>query len=821
MASRLQPVAMIYRRTHAYRLKPGRHATWGVHGFLFVAIGLFLTLAATAHAAKLTLNDGRVLEGNVARLSKMAENPKATQPKEGVETRPIVLIDDHVRRIFVPFRQLQQVDEKSDLEQEEKFVFADQPVARTGETMMTVGNFIGVTPWDEYGRRTVQMMGARGAFAVIQGITELRPHWVKVEGLSRAGHNYIWDMRVATTTIPFEMLDKILAKRTDPKNIAQRLKVVRFYLQMERYKEAEEKLKSLIADFPNEKNQYGPTALRLRQAYARRILEEVKVRRESGQHALALSMLQNFPTEDVAGETLRAVRETIDGYKADYDRGSELLKQLDAHIAELKGQVAPNIVKAARDEINQELNLSTLNRMAAYTQFAADPTMQPDEKVALAISGWLVGAADATRRLPVAISLFETRNLVRRYMTESLKLTREEILASLRSQEGATPAYVAKLVSHMLPPLAPGEPLEGSPGLYQLEVEVLPGQPTIPYLVQLPPEYDPHRTYPAIITLHSAGSSPELQIDWWAGARLPESGLRQGHAARHGTIVIAPAWAKNQQRSYAYSVEEFAAVLNSLRDACRRFAIDPDRVFLSGHSMGGDAAWDIGLAHPDLFAGVIPITAVADKYVTIYWQNAKNLPVYLVTGELDGDKSSKNAAHLDRYMQHGYNVTVTQFQGRGHEHFADEILRLFDWMGRHRREPFPREIEVSTMRPWDNYFWWLGMANLPPKAMVDPDDWPPPINTRASPVKAQINAKNGVTVTTGAGETTIWFAPEMIDFNQPIRVSVNGKSLGAGSPPIQPDLTTLLEDVRIRADRQHPFWAKIEMPSGRVNGGNK
>ena len=52
-----------------------------------------------------------------------------------------------------------------------------------------------------------------------------------------------------------------------------------------------------------------------------------------------------------------------------------------------------------------------------------------------------------------------------------------------------------------------------------------------------------------------------------------------------------------------------------LRDACKRFSIDIDRVFLSGHSMGGDAAWDIGLAHPDLWAGVIPIVAAADKYV--------------------------------------------------------------------------------------------------------------------------------------------------------------------------------------------------------------
>ena len=72
-------------------------------------------------------------------------------------------------------------------------------------------------------------------------------------------------------------------------------------------------------------------------------------------------------------------------------------------------------------------------------------------------------------------------------------------------------------------------------------------------------------------------------------------------------------------------------MLASLRDACRRFAVDTDRVFLSGHSMGGDAAWDIGLAHPDLWAGVIPIVGrIADSYCTFYWENARNVPFYVV-----------------------------------------------------------------------------------------------------------------------------------------------------------------------------------------------
>ena len=108
---------------------------------------------------------------------------------------------------------------------------------------------------------------------------------------------------------------------------------------------------------------------------------------------------------------------------------------------------------------------------------------------------------------------------------------------------------------------------------------------------------------------------------------------------------------RRTSEKYGYTVREHALVLGCYRDACRRFAVDTDRVFLSGHSMGGDAAWDIGLAHPDLWAGVIPIVAKSDRFCTFYRKNAKNLPFYFVCGELDGNKMAKNANDLDHYLR--------------------------------------------------------------------------------------------------------------------------------------------------------------------------
>jgi hypothetical protein len=40
-------------------------------------------------------------------------------------------------------------------------------------------------------------------------------------------------------------------------------------------------------------------------------------------------------------------------------------------------------------------------------------------------------------------------------------------------------------------------------------------------------------------------------------------------------------------------------------------------------------------------------------------------------------------------------------------------------------------------------------------------------------------------------------------------VSFNGRE----TKDVQPDIAVMLEDVRVRSDRQHPFWARVDARS--------
>ena len=769
--------------------------------------------AGTLWATEVLMKDGRLLRGNLGKTSGLADMnflPDANSRKD----TPIVFLDDNLRRTFVSQQQIQEVRADSQVQVPEKFRVR-QPSKSTGARVATVGVFLRVRPFDEFGRRRITMDTVHGPLEFTQGITEITPEWTKVEGISP----YVWDMRIATSSIPRDILHKVLMRQIkNPKDIGEYQKVANFFLQAERFEEAREELEAALRLFPDNtevKARLEPTIRDLRQLSAKRVLRELKMRRDAGQHQLVLAMLRRFPADDVAGETLQAVRGMIQEYEALLARGKRAVQEIDALLAKVKDSDTRRALRPLRDEIAQDLSYDTLNRMATFLQNVNDPSVPTEDKLALAVSGWLLGPDAATTKLGTALSIARLRDMVRQYLNEPAKLNRVRIAHELPSEEAATPTMLAQMIAHMKPPYdLPAPVSKKMPGYYDLEVSILPREAPVHYLIQLPPDYNPYRRYPMIVTLHGASSTAENQINWWAG-EWGRAG-RTGQAGRIGYIVMAPEWAGEHQDTYRYTVREHTMVLGCYRDACRRFAVDTDRVFLSGHSMGGDAAWDMGLAHPDLWAGVIPIVAVADRFCAFYRRNAKNLPFYLVGGDLDDSRMSKNSTELDHYLRAGYNATVVEYQGRGHEHFSDENAAAGRLAG-----PLPSRFLPPRLRLRHDarrrLLFLVGGAGRhavedhgEPRGLAAAPRHPPHPSHRQNHRQQQ-----PLDPCRGRG-LTVWLAPGMFDFQHPISIVVNGRKMNNHSTNLAPNLETLLEDVRARGDRLHPFWAKFECSTGRL-----
>lgn len=781
-------------------------------------------------AEEIVLDDGRSYSGKLLILDGVAENPAAKAAPRNVDVKRIQMIDNGLTRTFVPKRRI--VDVRQPIAAGQVRLNIRQRIVKTGPRMGTVGPIIKVTPFDAFGRRTFSMKAntPRGRLDVIQGITEITPLWTKVESVlsapPRPGQvpikQIIWEMYVATSSIPRDTLSKVLHRAINKDKLHDRLEIVRLYIEADRYNDAKKELEQVIVDFPKQKG-FERQVLSLRQKTANRLLLEVTTRENAGQYKFAHKILTKFPTKNVAGAVLGQVKLRLDRYDKIGRSWIALRDYLDAHYTSLPAGEEKTRVEAVLKEIKAGLYMNNYDRLTTYrlkSDDAAVPVMDrlsPRKKLALAISGWLIGSDNAIDNLAEALSLYETRELVRKYLRSKEVFRHKDILRLLEKEEGATPRYVSLLLTHMKPPLDAGQP--DARGLHTHNVATVGAERNIDYLVSLPPEYDPHRRYPTIITLHGAGTTAEQQIDWWAGSvektkSTAKTGVktttvqRRGQATRHGYIVIAPKWGKVAQKDYEASAREHAAVLNTLRDAGRRFAIDTDRVYLSGHSMGGSAAWEIGVSHPDLWAGVMPIVADTSGMVKLYSQNAQLLPMYFIAGERDGTRMLDNARDLNRYLRKNYDTTVVEYRGRGHEHFHEDIHNLFDWMGRKKRDFYPSKFAAVGKRSWDNYYYWVEVSDMPAKLRL-------PAKT-----SGKINVtRDGVTVRSAARRVSIWLTPQLVDFDKNIRIKINGIRIAAPTPSV----SVMLEDVRTRGDRLHPFWARADswLDRARASGPKK
>lgn len=759
------------------------------------------------------LKSGLVLRGTVVEVPGVNQSAFALAASAENRSLPVWMIDDGLRRIYIHKNGM--VAESSVVEDLAQRIPIWQSVPLGGRTIGGMGPTLGVSDFNDYGQRVVTLRGIDGSpISLLQGITEINARYTQLDAL-RSTPTYQWQSRIATSAIPPDQLAALFARRIDRSDYGKRLEVVRLFIEAERFGEARAELESMVRDFPKEPRLATQLKV-LAQNQGMQLLQEAKLRRDAGQYDLALQILDNFPLAEVARTTGIEVQDTIDSIRGRVAGGGRLVEQLRGQIGQL-GEAYPQArLLAFADEIEAGLSPDSLARLNDYSQLGGVGDLPLENRVALAIGGWLLGPGSGLQNLTMAVSLIDVRDRVRGYLASPDPLERGQLLEELRQMEGGNADNVSRIVRWMAPPLELPDSArdEVDPDLYRM-TKTITGRDRGGYVVRLPPEYDPLRQYPCIVALHPIGATAESQIDYWSGPWQPESGMRMGQGARHGFVVVAPDWTRPGQLSYEATPREHAEVLAALRDAMRRVSIDSDRVFLVGMNDGGSAAWDIAQGHPDLWAGMINIGGDPSSYARHYSANLKRVPMRFVFGEIAGTPAPlvRMGDFLDRYMKADFDAMVITYRGRGPEHFYEEIHQHFDWMRlpTHRRGDPPKSIEAVTMRRGDQFFWWLEIDNLLDQIVIDPFLWDLADKPSAAEFSAGLGAENEIRVRRAPGRgIRVYLEPSMgIRLDQ--RVTVRHQNHKA-TVDFDGSVDFLLEDVRTRADRKRPFWTYATLP---------
>ncbi len=776
-------------------------------------VALFVT--APVVAGKVTMKNGTVLEGDVARVETLTNQPPR-KDAHAIRVTPFVLVESGHKRYFLHDRQRAELDPAQSLIPHDLFELPQKRSPRSLQ-VASVGLPLQTTPFDNHGRRTVTLETSAGRMPIVQGVTRLGPNYVTVEGITHS-----WWQGIATDAVPPEQLSAMLHSAIDEQNPDDRMAIARFYVQAGLYEAAATELQVIASDFSFLSDKIEELDRELRQLRANSLLSEIRRRQAVGQHALARYAAKTFPTElGFDADVLRQVETLREGYRTAREQGDEALVLLGELEAELEDEQRRAAVAALRSTIREQLNWETLGRLDAFLKLAGDEALSPEERLALAYSGWVVGSAKATTELTNALSLWRARYLVSEILRDPDPARHAELTSELRSLEGIGVTAIVDLIPFLPPWVETSNVVPGSVSVLETKDRVdgwgasdgetgLLSDTSAPvrYAVTLPTEYTPTRNYPLAVALRPAEWSIERTVEFWGIGRDASGQPAPGPAMNAGYIVIAPEYASEKQADYDYTARAHLAILAAIRDAKRRFAIDSDRVFVVGHGMGADATFDVACSHPDLFAGAVPISGLCRQHVKYYKQNAKHVPFYVINGSLDRDARAVNAGDLGWMMKHGHDVLYCEFIGRGYEYYREELPEVFAWMGRLRRATDPAAIEVNILRTCDDRFYWVTAEGIPQTLLVG-DVANPQGRTAPRPMRleGQITPGNSIRLSSAAKRYVLRLNGTLVDLDERVRVRAGGRQVF--NDFLEPDLTALLDDLAANGDRQRLYPIRL------------
>jgi enterochelin esterase-like enzyme len=332
----------------------------------------------------------------------------------------------------------------------------------------------------------------------------------------------------------------------------------------------------------------------------------------------------------------------------------------------------------------------------------------------------------------------------------------------------------------------------------------------------VPQDYSPDKTWRLIVSLHGQNGNGDGFIKNWL-ADVQRDGA---------TFLLCPSAGRG---GWGNSLLGYHHVLDALRDVTATYAIDLDRVYLDGASMGGNGSFQFACFHPDLFAGVAPRsggplfrkTTKEDKNVTAEGlENLMATPLYWIIGakdpEVDNAWVHVAKALLDPLKS---DFTFKEFPDGGHEWFPQENAAVLAWMGTKKRDAYAPRVAIDTNERAYNRNFWLEIAEFSGKENLkrgykDLDG--KVIEERTlffdhAHAKAELlKESNEIKITaTGAREIRVYLHETMLDYSKPLTVTINASR---SKFDLKPSLETLMESARRDRGLLYTASVKVKVP---------
>ena len=213
-------------------------------------------------------------------------------------------------------------------------------------------------------------------------------------------------------------------------------------------------------------------------------------------------------------------------------------------------------------------------------------------------------------------------------------------------------------------------------GLRRLPAKAKPASPgKLRYILHVPAGDPGPKGWPLMLFLHGAGERGDdlNQITIYGPPKIAKKDKD------FPFILVAPQCPADRW----WSADELLGLLDEVTGRC---AVDRDRVYVTGMSMGGFGTWALAAKAPRRFAAIAPICGGGDPATA---SRLKHVPVWAFHGAKDQTVPPRQSQQMvDAVRKAGGKARLTVYPEAGHDSWTKTYAnpRLYAWLLRHHRK---------------------------------------------------------------------------------------------------------------------------------------
>lgn len=203
------------------------------------------------------------------------------------------------------------------------------------------------------------------------------------------------------------------------------------------------------------------------------------------------------------------------------------------------------------------------------------------------------------------------------------------------------------------------------------------------------------RMYPLIIFLHGSG---ECGVDNKSHIKLGLPKLLNSlRVLNEEVIVMAPQcqrgnwWVSRLAMRPDYRMDKaptpsLEVLMELIEHVQATWQVDPERIYITGLSLGGFGTWEAIMRYPEVFAGAVPICGGGDLHQV---KRLKELPVWIFHGDKDTNVSVECSRRMVEAMRAAgcRKLFYTEYPGVKHNSWdrAYSDQQMIAWLLEQRR----------------------------------------------------------------------------------------------------------------------------------------